>query len=94
MSNITDLPYLPEYRVSESKKKSETKHARIPQFGLLDGVAVIIVGLFAWSLSVYSTDYESNTNAAECRSQIIGFQQLGYYTSPEDYRAAESYCHL
>ena len=29
-----------------------------------------------------------------CRDKIIGFQQMGLYKSPEDFRLALSYCEL
>ena len=62
--------------------------------GLIIGTVIVVVGSLISGLTPYSNSTIPADSVAICRAKIIGYQQLGYYSSSENYRLAESYCHL
>jgi hypothetical protein len=60
--------------------------------GLVIGTIIVVVGLLLWGFTVYSNPSASADSVAICRAKIIEYQDLGYYSTPENYRLVESYC--
>ncbi|MDQ5870436.1 MAG: hypothetical protein M3530_12020 [Thermoproteota archaeon] len=55
-------------------------------FGIV--LVLMLIGPTMAPTSVLSMD-----DISSCRQKIIGFERLGYYSSAEQFRLAESYCH-
>lgn len=76
-------------------KTSSDKH----NYYAIMALTVIFLGVVLVSMLVLpSIIPESNGQAKEdlntCRQKIIGAEQMGYYSSPEQFRLAESYCFM
>ena len=62
--------------------------------------SIILLISVAISIAIVLLPFEiSNTEAwleqySMCRDKIIGFEQMGLYKSPDDFRLALSYCDL
>jgi hypothetical protein len=86
MSIILDPPIL------WTKKATKLKHREHTSIILLISLAV--------SIAIVLLPFEvSNTEAwleqySMCRDKIIGYEQMGLYKSPDDFRLALSYCDL
>jgi hypothetical protein len=87
MSIILDTPIL------WTKKFTKPKHGE-PKTSIILLISVAI------SIAIVLLPFEiSNTEAwleqySMCRDKIIGFEQMGLYKSPDDFRLALSYCDL
>ena len=87
MSIILDTPIL------RTKKVTKPKHGK-PKTSIILLISVAI------SIAIVLLPFEiSNTEAwleqySMCRDKIIGFEQMGLYKSPDDFRLALSYCDL
>ena len=86
MSNILDNPILRPHEITRSKHK-EPKTASILLISLAITMAIILL-MYAgiW----YSESIMKQYSA--CRDKIIGFEQRGFYESPEQFRLALSFC--
>ncbi len=85
MSIILDTPLLRPNEITKSKH-GEPKTSSILLISVAITMAIILL-LFAGisytgMMKLYST----------CRDKIIGYEQRGFYTSPEDFRLALSFC--
>ena len=81
--------------VLREKKVTTIKH-RYPKTS-----SIILISAAISIATVFLTFAAAIPNAdgwfeqySECRDEIIGFQQMGLYKSPEDFRLALSYCEL
>jgi hypothetical protein len=87
MSIILDTPIL------WTKKVTKPKHGEAK-------TSIILLISVAISIAIVLLPFEiSNTEAwreqySLCRDKIIGFEQMGLYKSPDDFRLALSYCDL
>jgi hypothetical protein len=87
MSIILDTPIL------WTKKVTKLKHGE-PKTSIILLISVAI------SIAIVLLPFEiSNTEAwleqySMCRDKIIGFEQMGLYKTPVDFRLALSYCDL
>jgi len=86
MSNILDNPILRPHEITRSKHK-EPKTSSILLISLAITTAIILL-MYAgiW----YSESIMKQYSA--CRDKIIGFEQRGFYESPEQFRLALSFC--
>ena len=86
MSNILDNPILRPHEITRSKHK-EPKISSILLISLAITTAIILL-MYAgiW----YSESIMKQYSA--CRDKIIGYEQSGMYTSPEQFKLALSYC--
>ncbi len=86
MSNILDNPILRPHETTRSKHK-EPKTSSILLISLAITMAIILL-MYAgiW----YSESIMKQYSA--CRDKIIGFEQRGFYESPEQFRLALSFC--
>jgi len=86
MSNILDNPILRPHETTRSKHK-EPKTLSILLISLAITMAIILL-MYAgiW----YSESIMKQYSA--CRDKIIGFEQRGFYESPEQFRLALSFC--
>lgn len=86
MSNILDNPILRPHEITKSKHK-EPKTSSILLTSLAITMAII---LLMYSGIWYSEGIMKQYFA--CRDKIIGFEQRGFYESPEQLRLALSFC--
>ena len=86
MSNILDNPILRPHEITRSKHK-EPKTSSI----LLISLAITMaITLLMYAGIWYSESIMKQYSA--CRDKIIGFEQRGFYESPEQFRLALSFC--
>jgi hypothetical protein len=60
--------------------------------GLFLGVA--LVTMLSGPVFIPTSSGLSMDDISACRVKIIGFEQIGYYSSPEQFRTAESFCYV
>ena len=86
MSNILDYPILRPHEITKSKHK-QPKTSSILLISLAITTAIILT-MYAgiW----YSENIMEQYSA--CRDKIIGFEQRGFYKSPEQFNLALSFC--
>jgi hypothetical protein len=76
-----------------------TKKLTKPKLGEPKTSIILLISV-AISIAIVLLPFEiSNTEAwleqySMCRDKIIGFEQMGLYKSPDDFRLALSYCDL
>lgn len=76
-------------------KKSSDKHnyyAIMATTGVFLGV--VLVSMLVLPLIISESNGQAKGDLNTCRQKIIGSEQLGYYSSPEQFRLAESYCYM
>jgi len=73
--------------VTADPSKSILVAGLLCSIGLVLGM-VVVVGMAAYSSGAGSMDIVN-----VCRAKIIGFEQKGYYGSPEEFKNAESFCY-
>ena len=76
-------------------KKSSDKHnyyAIMATSGIFLGV--VLVSMLVLPLIIPESNGQAKGDLNTCRQEIIGSEQLGYYSSPEQFRLAESYCYM
>ena len=55
---------------------------------------VVLVSMLVLPLIIPESNRQAKGDLNTCRQKIIGAEQMGYYSSPEQYRLAESYCYM
>lgn len=76
-------------------KKSSDKHnyyAVMAITGIFLGV--VLVSMLVLPLIIPESNGQAKGDLNTCRQKIIGAEQMGYYSSPEQFRLAESYCYM
>jgi hypothetical protein len=86
MSVILDTQLLRAKEITKSKH-GEPKTSSI----LLISVAIIMSIMLLMIAEISSTE-AGMTEHSTCRDKIIGYEQRGLYTSPEEFRLALSFC--
>jgi hypothetical protein len=86
MSNILDNPILRPHEITKSKHK-EPKTSSI----LLTSLAITMAIILLMYASIWYSESIMKQYSA-CRDKIIGFEQRGFYESPEQLRLALSFC--
>jgi hypothetical protein len=61
--------------------------------GLLCGIGLVLGMVVVVGTAAYSSGAGSMDVVNVCRGKIIGFEQKGYYGSPEEFKNAESFCY-
>jgi hypothetical protein len=86
MSNILDNPILRPHEITKSKHK-EPKTSSILLTSLAITMAIILL-MYAgiWNSQGIMKQYSA------CIDKIIGFEQRGFYESPEQFRLSLSFC--
>jgi len=85
MSIILDTPLLRPNEITKSKH-GEPKTSSI----LLISIAIIMAIILLTYAGISYT--EGMKQYSTCRDKIIGYEQHGIYTSPEEFRLALSFC--
>lgn len=77
-------------------KKSSDKHnyyAIMAITGIFLGV--VLVSMLVLPLIIPESNGQTKGDLNTCRQKkIIGAEQMGYHSSPEQFRLAESYCYM
>lgn len=89
MRMMLGTPVLREEKVT----KPEHGQPKTSSILLVSAAISIAIVLLTFAAGIPNADgwFEQYS---ECRDKIIGFQQMGLYKSPEDFRLALSYCDL
>jgi hypothetical protein len=85
MSIILDTPLLRTEEITKSKY-GEPKTSSILLISAAISIAIILLMFAGISYTGMMNQYST------CRDKIIGYEQHGIYTSPEEFRLALSYC--
>lgn len=57
-------------------------------------LGAVLVTMLMGPLIVTSTSGLTMDDISDCRKKIIESEQMGYYSSPDQFRLAESYCYI
>lgn len=57
-------------------------------------LGIVLVSMLILPLIIPSSNGQVRGELNACRQKIIGAEQMGYYSSPEQFRLAESYCYI
>ena len=57
-------------------------------------LGIVLLTLLMVPVMITSSSGLGMEDISDCRKKIIGSQQMGYYSSPEQFRLAESYCYI
>lgn len=79
-----------ELKLSKSNTRDNYR-AIIGVTGLFFGVVLVSMMLIPIMVPPGGLSMD---DISSCRQKIIGFERLGYYSSQEQFRLAESYCHI
>src|SRR5574341_726836 len=82
-----------------SLRSLTVSHTNEYKYHLLVSVSSLILGIFLVAMlpgtTIFPTSHGlSMDDISACREKIIGFEQIGYYSSPEEFRTAESFCYV
>jgi hypothetical protein len=87
MSIILDTPILWTKKITKPKQ-GEPKTSIILLISLAISIAIVLLPFEISNTEAWLEQYSM------CRDKIIGFEQMGLYKSPDDFRLALSYCDL
>jgi|SRR6476619_7120403 hypothetical protein len=57
-------------------------------------LGIVLITMLMGPLIITSTSGLTMDDISDCRKKIIESEQMGYYSSPEQFRLAESYCYI
>ena len=57
-------------------------------------LGIVLITLLLFPVMIASSSGLGMEDISDCRKKIIGSQQMGYYSSPVQFRLAESYCYI
>jgi hypothetical protein len=56
-------------------------------------LGIVLISMLMGPVMTQTSGGLSMDEISACRQKIIGSEQLGYYSSPDQFRLAESYCY-
>ena len=57
-------------------------------------LGIVLISMLVSPVMITSSSGLSMDDISACRQKIIGSEQMGYYSSPDQFRLAESYCYI
>ena len=57
-------------------------------------LGTVLISMLVSPVMIASSSGISMDDISACRQKIIGSEQIGYYSSPDQFRLAESYCYI
>ena len=57
-------------------------------------LGIVLITVLMGPVTITSTSRLTMDDISDCRKKIIESEQMGYYSSPDQFRLAESYCHI
>jgi hypothetical protein len=57
-------------------------------------LGIVLVTMISGPAIIPTTNGLTMDEISACRQNIIGSEQMGFYSSPEQFRAAESFCEI
>lgn len=57
-------------------------------------LGIVLVTMLSGPVIFPTSHGLSMDDISACREKIIGFEQTGYYSSPEQFKTAESFCYV
>jgi hypothetical protein len=57
-------------------------------------LGTVLITMLMGPVMITSTSGLTIDDISDCRKKIIESEQMGYYSSPDQFRLAESYCHI
>ena len=81
------------WHVPKSVVKTEVKtDAESESVSIVLAAIALFLGIILVTSMVYTFTESSMKINSTCRDKIVGFEQRGMYTSPEQFKLALSYC--
>ena len=85
--------------ISERTTKPRTTSSLRHDYFVIMAASSILLGIVLISMLVNPvmitfTSGLTMDDISACRQKIIGSEQMGYYSSPDQFRLAESYCYI
>jgi hypothetical protein len=87
MSMTLETPMLLTKKVTEPKH-GEPKTSIILLISVAISIAIVLLPFAISNTEAWLEQYSM------CRDKVIGYEQMGLYKSPDDFRLALSYCDL
>jgi hypothetical protein len=76
-------------------KKGSDKHSYYAIMAITSiFFGVVLVSMLVLPLVIPESSGQAKGDLNTCRQKINGAEQMGYYSSPEQFRLAESYCYM
>lgn len=84
---------------SETTSKARTTHSQRRDYFVIMTISSILLGtvlitMLMGPVIITSTSGLTMDDISDCRKKIIESEQMGYYSSPDQFRLAESYCYI
>lgn len=84
---------------SETTRKARTTHSQRRDYFVIMAISSILLGtvlitMLMGPVIITSTSGLTMDDISDCRKKIIESEQMGYYSSPDQFRLAESYCYI
>ena len=57
-------------------------------------LGIVLITMLMGPVMIASSSGLTMDEISDCRKKIIGSEQMGYYSSPDQFRLAESYCYI
>jgi len=86
---LSILLYLPHLR---TEKVTKSKHGEPKTSTILLLSVAIIMSIMLLMIAGISYTEAGMTEYSTCRDKLVGYEQRGVYTSPEEFRLALSFC--
>ena len=89
--------YLRHISETTSKPQPRTTFSLKHDYFVIMAASIIFLGIVLIStlvVMITSSSRLSMDDISACRQKIIGSEQMGYYSSPAQFRLAESYCYI
>ena len=91
--------YLRHISETTSKPQPRTTSSLRHDYFVIMAASIIFLGIVLIStlvspVMITSSSGLSMDDISACRQKIIGSEQMGYYSSPDQFRLAESYCYI
>ena len=91
--------YLRHISETTSKPQLRTTSSLSHDYFVIMAASIIFLGIVLIStlvspVMITSSSGLSMDDISACRQKIIGSEQMGYYSSPDQFRLAESYCYI
>jgi len=91
--------YLRHISETTSKRQPRTTSSLRHDYFVIMATSSILLGtvlitILMGPLIITSTSALTMDDISHCRKKIIESEQMGYYSSPDQFRLAESYCYI
>ena len=97
MSTITVYPRHPS-ETTTKPGRNKASSLRHDYFVIMATSSIflgtVLITMLMGPVMITSTSGLTMDDISDCRKKIIESEQMGYYSSPDQFRLAESYCYI